>query len=83
MAALSARKIRTIKIDSDMLFAEYQKPAGHERLYEIKRQLDQTGIDLIVSKIETETQLRELLDLNIDYGQGYLFGEPRANWPVT
>ena len=48
-----------------------------------ERQLDRTGIDLIISKIETETQLRNLLDLNIDYGQGFLFGEPRANWPIS
>ncbi len=83
MAALSARKIRTVKIDGDMLLSEFQRLGGRERLVEIKKQLDQNGIDLIISKIETETQLRELLDLNIDYGQGYLFGEPRANWPVT
>ncbi len=31
---------------------------------------------MIVEKIETEPQLVELLDHNIRYGQGYLFGEP-------
>lgn len=83
MAALTARKIRTVKIDSDVLLREYQKAGGDMHLRELKQQLDRTGIDLVVSKIETEDQLRELLDLNIDYGQGYLFGEPRANWPLV
>ncbi len=82
MSALTARKIRTVKIDSDILLGEYQKPGGDMRLRELKQQMDRTGVDLVVSKIETEDQLRELLDLNIDYGQGYLFGEPRANWPL-
>lgn len=82
MTALTARKIRTVKIDSDVLLKEYQKPGGDMRLRDLKQQLDRSGVDLIVSKIESEEQLRELLDLNIDYGQGYLFGEPRANWPL-
>ncbi len=43
----------------------------------LKRRLDSYGLDLIVEKIEAESDLLELLDLNIDYGQGYLFGEPK------
>lgn len=83
MTALTARKIKTVKIDSDILLAEYQKPGGDMQLRELKNQLDRNAIDMIVSKIESEAQLRELLDLNIDFGQGYLFGEPRANWPLN
>lgn len=83
MAALTARKIRTVKIDADVLLEEYKKPNGDMMLRDVKNQLDRSSIDLIASKIETEGQLRELLDLNIDFGQGYLFGEPRANWPLS
>ena len=36
-------------------------------------------IDLIVEKIETEQVLVELSDYRIDFGQGYLFGEPRIS----
>lgn len=32
---------------------------------------------LIAEKVETERMVAELLDLNVDFGQGYLFGEPR------
>jgi cyclic-di-GMP phosphodiesterase TipF (flagellum assembly factor) len=35
----------------------------------------------VVEKIESEAMLVELLDLGIDYGQGYLFGEPRLSKP--
>jgi len=83
MAALTARKIRTVKIDTDVLLTEFHTQGGDMRLRELKNGLDRNGIDMIVSKIESEAQLRELLDLNIDFGQGYLFGEPRANWPLS
>jgi cyclic-di-GMP phosphodiesterase TipF (flagellum assembly factor) len=36
------------------------------------------GVEVIVEKVETERQVVDLLDLNIGYGQGHLFGEPRA-----
>jgi len=45
----------------------------------LKRVLDIHGIDLIAEKIESEEDLIELLDYRIDYGQGYLFGEPRPS----
>ena len=35
-------------------------------------------MNLIVEKIETEPDLLEILDLQVDYGQGYLFGEPQS-----
>lgn len=43
----------------------------------LKRTMDLHGIDLIAEKLEEEQNLIELLDYRIDYGQGYLFGEPR------
>ncbi len=82
ITALIARKIKTVKVDSDLLLEHLRQPSGEMRLRELKVLLDRNGIDLIGSKIESEQQLRELLDLSIDFGQGYLFGEPRANWPL-
>lgn len=35
------------------------------------------GVDLIAEKIEDEATVVEILDLDIAYGQGHLFGEPR------
>jgi cyclic-di-GMP phosphodiesterase TipF (flagellum assembly factor) len=36
------------------------------------------GIEVIVEKVEAERQIVDILDLDIGYGQGHLFGEPRA-----
>ncbi|MCA6296591.1 MAG: EAL domain-containing protein, partial [Phenylobacterium sp.] len=36
------------------------------------------GVDIIAEKIEDERQTVEVLELDIAYGQGHLFGEPRA-----
>jgi cyclic-di-GMP phosphodiesterase TipF (flagellum assembly factor) len=36
------------------------------------------GVDIIAEKIEDERQTVEVLELDIGYGQGHLFGEPRA-----
>ena len=36
------------------------------------------GVEIIAEKIETERQVVEVLDLDVRYGQGHLFGEPRA-----
>jgi cyclic-di-GMP phosphodiesterase TipF (flagellum assembly factor) len=45
----------------------------------LKRAMDRHDIDLIVSKFEDEQNLVELLDFRIDFGQGFLFGEPRLS----
>ena len=42
-----------------------------------KGALDRHAMDLIVEKIESEDMLLDLLDLRVDFCQGYLFGEPR------
>jgi cyclic-di-GMP phosphodiesterase TipF (flagellum assembly factor) len=76
---LSAQRFRFVKIDAARLLA----PDATIDPIELKRRLDARGIDLIVEKIETEAMLVELLDLRIDFGQGYLFGEPRLSRPES
>lgn len=74
-AALAMRRIRFVKVEAEVLLAEAavdQRSPGN-----LKRRLAAQGIDLIVEKIETEATLLELLDQEIEFGQGYLFGEPR------
>ncbi len=36
------------------------------------------GVDLIAERIESEDEVLEVLDLDVPYGQGHLFGAPRA-----
>jgi cyclic-di-GMP phosphodiesterase TipF (flagellum assembly factor) len=36
------------------------------------------GVQLIAEKVETERQVIDILELDVTFGQGHLFGEPRA-----
>ncbi|MGZ6016834.1 MAG: flagella assembly cyclic-di-GMP phosphodiesterase TipF, partial [Phenylobacterium sp.] len=36
------------------------------------------GVEVIAEKVESERQVVDVLELNIGFGQGHLFGEPRA-----
>ena len=70
---LLRHEIRYLKLDRGLLL----DPAMAPRAEALRRRLDGTGIDLIVEKIETEAQLDAVMRTGIDFGQGYLFGEPR------
>lgn len=74
---LSELKIKFLKVESDHLLEETATSEGLKLIQEIKADLDRFNIDLIVTKVETEQDLIEHLDLNLDFGQGYLFGTPR------
>lgn len=74
---LARHEIRFVKLDAARLLDPDGRFADPRVVRDLRQQLDRNNIDLIVEKIETEPQLVELLDLYIDFGQGYLFGEPR------
>ncbi|WP_345773741.1 EAL domain-containing protein [Azospirillum endophyticum] len=72
---LLRHEFRCIKLDRALVL----DPANAERVRELRRRCAAEGVDLIVEKIETENQLVEVLDTGFDFGQGYLFGEPRLS----
>jgi len=74
---LGARHFRFVKIEAARLIEETRKPSRSLDMRAFKRALDSNAIDLVVEKIETEAMVVELLDLPVDLGQGFLFGEPR------
>lgn len=76
MTLIKKLGIRFVKMNSAWMIREAQSEGGTARLNRLKGQLDAAGVDLIVERIEDEGQLREVLDFNIDYGQGFLFGKP-------
>lgn len=76
---LSAKNFRFVKLDASFLLDKNDQLVGDIAREDIKKMLDRDGLDLIVEKIEDERQVVELLDFEIDYGQGYLFGEPRLS----
>ncbi|WP_425406736.1 EAL domain-containing protein [Hwanghaeella sp.] len=78
MPDLAEKGFRSVKVAAKMLLELIESGNG-AAVRSLKQQLDQHGIDLIVERIESERMLLDLLDFNIDYGQGYLFGEPRPS----
>ncbi len=73
---MHALKIKFVKFDADDLLRKTNSRKGMALVVDRKRKLEGSGIGFIVEKVETEFVLKELLDLNIHYGQGYLFGKP-------
>ena len=74
---LSARHFRFLKLDAGRVMDAARQGLFGADPKMLKRTLDSYAIDLVVERIETEPMLVELLDLQIDFGQGFLFGEPR------
>ena len=78
LSALSSKGFKFIKIDAHLLHEVAKGEGALIKMNSLKGAMDRQGMDLIVEKIETEEMLLDLLDLKIDFGQGYLFGEPTA-----
>ncbi len=76
MAALEEANIRFIKIDAARLAHMGESDEGLEMIGRIQNRLAQSGITLIAERLEHERELRELLDYEIDFGEGHLFGKP-------
>ncbi len=77
-SALRAKNFRFAKASSAlMLAASHGDASSAARARTFNRELNEAGIDLIVEKVEFETDMPEILALGIDYGQGDLFGAPR------
>lgn len=65
-------RIRALKIRGNT-FLEAREPAALQRL---KSRLEGNGVAVIFDHIESESQLRKLLEFGPNYGQGHLFGRP-------
>ena len=76
--ALAEQHFKFIKIDAETMLRELPQPTTDIDLQDFKKVLERQGIDLIVEKIETEDVLLDILDFHVDFGQGYLFGEPKT-----
>ncbi len=69
-------KIRYIKIIAAKMLEHTIDKKTLTQFQREKNALESNGIGVIVEHIETEKQMRDLLDFDIHYGQGYLFGKP-------
>lgn len=65
-----------LKLSSERLKAFMGTEVSVSVMQRIKQQLEKDKIAVIAERIEDEAVLREILDLELDYGQGFVFGEP-------
>lgn len=78
LSELNDMGFRFVKVPADMLLGDLRGTGSLVRADDIKALFERNGIDLIAERIENERAAVSVLDLNIGYGQGFLFGEPRA-----
>ncbi len=77
-ARLHALGFRYIKVRAETLVNGMARAGSAVAAEDLKKLLARQGIGLIVERVEDEKTVVQLLDYGVDFGQGYLFGEPRA-----
>lgn len=75
--ALERMGFRFVKVPCGVLMAESGEHGADVDPRDLKKLLARAEIDLMVDRIEEEHDVIEILDFDADFGQGYLFGEPR------
>lgn len=82
---LQGEAVKFLKIEGRKLI-EQMVPGGPRPKSAVTRDIEPTdlcavfmryGIDLIADKVETEKDVVEILDFDIPFGQGHVFGTPR------
>ncbi len=66
-----------LKVKAETLISGMKKAQAAVATEDFKDLLARNGINLIAERIEQEKSVVQLLDFQVDFGQGYLFGEPR------
>ena len=78
--------VRFVKMNGDQLISDLRDPDGARPICSINRPLDgedvsavfsRYGVTLIAEKLEDETTVVQILEYDIPYGQGHVFGAPR------
>jgi cyclic-di-GMP phosphodiesterase TipF (flagellum assembly factor) len=85
-ADLSRADVKFVKISAQVLLDQLLEVEGRLALKSMKdlqagdfaALTRRYGVEVIAEKIEVERQVIDVLELDIGYGQGHLFGEPRA-----
>ena len=83
---LSRADVKFVKIGADVLLKELLEIDGRTALRSLPdvqasdyaSLTRRYGVEVIAEKVENERQVVDILELEIGYGQGHLFGEPRA-----
>ncbi|MBI1330418.1 MAG: EAL domain-containing protein [Alphaproteobacteria bacterium] len=77
-AALKAMGFKHLKVRAETLINGMGNAQAAVAAEDFKKLLSRHGLNLIAERVEDEKEVVQLLDYSVDFGQGYLFGEPRA-----
>ncbi len=67
-----------LKVRAPTLISGMKDAGAAVAAEDFKNLLSRNGVNLIAERVEDEKTVVQLLEYNVDFGQGYLFGEPRA-----
>lgn len=83
---LQSAGVRFVKMNGTALIDQLRDPAGPRPVSSINRRVDgeevsavfsRYGITMVAEKMEDEASVVEILEYEIPYGQGHVFGAPR------
>jgi cyclic-di-GMP phosphodiesterase TipF (flagellum assembly factor) len=74
---LGERGIRTVKVPAAFLLGDNAAAGSDIHAADLSDLLGRYGISLIAERIEGETQVVDLLEYDVRFGQGFLFSQPR------
>jgi len=72
-----------LKLRGDMLISGMRRAGAAVAAEDFKDLLARNGLALIIERIEDEKAVVQLLEYNVNFGQGYLFGQPRPVRELT
>jgi cyclic-di-GMP phosphodiesterase TipF (flagellum assembly factor) len=76
-ASARARQVRYFKVPAKLLLGDADKSGARVHPSDLKELLARFGLNLIAERVENERDVIRLLDHDVDFGQGFLFGEPQ------
>ena len=83
---LQSAGVRFVKMNGSNLIDQLRDPMGPRPVSSINRRVEgeevsavfsRYGVTMIAEKIEDEASVVEILEYDIPYGQGHIFGAPR------
>jgi cyclic-di-GMP phosphodiesterase TipF (flagellum assembly factor) len=83
---LARADVKFIKVGAQLLLDQLEESEGRLVIRSLPdlhasdfaRLTRRYGIEVIIEKVESERQVVDILELDMAFGQGHLFGEPRA-----
>jgi len=83
---LARADVKFLKVGADVLLSQVLEVEGRMALRSLKdlqaadfaSLMRRYNVEVVAEKIEAERQVIDVLELDVAYGQGHLFGEPRA-----